>query len=106
VFKHPKYKKPNLVFFEIPFEGIISKLKTPSRRNVQRFDNNFFVFKEAEKRYNMDFRTRKIVLPKYVDLCDLGRMNIVICFENIDWKDVVSINASFDENAIRIFMPI
>jgi len=84
VFKHPKYKKPNLVFFEIPFERIIPKLKTPSRRNVQRFDNNFFVFKDAEKRYNKDFKTRKIALPRYLDLCDLGRMDIVICFENID----------------------
>jgi hypothetical protein len=35
------------------------RVNMPSRRNVQRFDNNLFIFEEAEKRYNEDFKLGK-----------------------------------------------
>jgi hypothetical protein len=49
-------------------------------RNVQRLGDNLFIFKDVEKRYNNDFKTRQIAPPRYVDWYDFGRMNIVNCF--------------------------
>jgi hypothetical protein len=34
------------------------KVKNPSRRNVQRYDNNLSVPKETKKRYNEDFKSK------------------------------------------------
>jgi hypothetical protein len=59
------------------------RVKIPSRRNVQSFDDNIFVSKEVEKRYNEDFKSRYIAPPRYVNWYDFGRMNIMNYFENI-----------------------
>jgi hypothetical protein len=43
------------------------RVKISSRRSVQRFDDYLFVFEDAKKRNNEDFKTRQIAPPRYVD---------------------------------------
>jgi hypothetical protein len=59
------------------------RVKIPSRRNVQSFDDNIFVSKEVEKRYNEDFKSRYIAPSRYMNWYDFGRMNIMNYFKNI-----------------------
>ena len=77
------------------------KVKNPSRRNVQRYDNNLSVSKETKKRYNEDFKSKWIAPLRYVDWYDFGRINILNYFEKSSWKDVL--NAMIYNNSIRTF---